>query len=107
MFSQLNWILFVSQKAFSARAAAGGLKQGTPLSSLEGKLDLRPLKHQWAGISSPAVPGGPVIHETRTQWVPCTVGKHRCHISDGAFRPAHRIRFLHHYLMPEEIFQHI
>lgn len=43
MFSNLNWILFVSQKAFSARAAARGLEKGVPLGSLEGKLDLRPL----------------------------------------------------------------
>ena len=57
MFSNLNWILFVSQKAFSARAAAGGLKQGTPLGSLEGDLDPRPITRHWAGTTSTAVGG--------------------------------------------------
>lgn len=108
MFSNLNWILFVSQKAFPARTAAGGLKQGTPLGSLEGDLDPRPITRHWAGTTSTAVGGrGAVLHETRTQRVPCTLGKHCCHISDGAFKPAHRICFLHHYLMHEDIFQHI
>ena len=42
MFSNLNWIFFVSQKAFSATAAAEELENDVPLGSQEVDLDHRP-----------------------------------------------------------------
>lgn len=105
----MNWILFVSQKAFSARAAAGGLNQdprpGQPGGWTATQASHTPV-HQWAGITSTAAEGG-CLARNQDSRSPALLGSIAVTFLMVLSDPhIHFRRFLHHYLIPE-VFQHI
>lgn len=105
----LIWIGFSFSEGFFSQSCCWGIKPRHPpwaawrVNCNPGQSHTsapvgRNYKHCCPGRLSCTKPG---------QQVPCTVGEHCCHIPEGAFRPAHTICFLHHYLRPEEVFRHI